>query len=139
MKHNMVTAAIIINNNEILCMQRNESKYDYISYKYEFPGGKIEKGESNVQALMRELVEEMDLHINISSDDLFLTIEHEYPDFSITMYSYICHVADRKFKRREHYSHVWLKANKLDTLDWAAADLPIVRKLMEDIKIEYSK
>jgi 8-oxo-dGTP diphosphatase len=134
MKHFEVAAAIIINNNEILCMQRNESKYDYVSFKYEFPGGKIEKSESNVQALMRELVEEMDFCVNITPEDYFLTVEHEYPDFSITMHSYICHVSNRQFTRKEHYSHVWLKVNELDTLDWAAADLPIVRKLMEDMK-----
>lgn len=134
MKHHEVTAAIIINNNEILCMQRNESKYNYVSYKYEFPGGKTEKGESLVQALMRELMEEMDFQVDITPEDFFLTIEHKYPDFSITMHSYICQVSNRKFTRKEHYSHVWLKANELDTLDWAAADLPIVRKLMEDMK-----
>ena len=133
MKHYEVTAAIIMNDNEILCMQRKECKYSYISYKYEFPGGKIEDGESNVQSLMRELIEEMDFEVNITPEDFFLTVEHEYPDFSITMHCYICHVLDRKFNRKEHFSHIWLKVNKLDTLDWAAADLPIVRKLMEEM------
>ncbi len=71
MKHFEVTAAIIIHNNEILCMQRNESKYAYVSYKYEFPGGKIEKGESKVQALMRELIEEMDFEVDIKPENFF--------------------------------------------------------------------
>jgi len=128
-----VVAAIIINNNEILCMQRNKGKYDYVSFKYEFPGGKIESGESQNQALKRELFEEMDIHVDISPEDFYLTVEHNYPDFSITMHSYICRINNRDFVRKEHISHVWLEANKLDMLDWAAADIPIVRKLMEDM------
>ena len=90
MNHLEVVAAIIINNGEILCMQRNVGKYDYVSYKYEFPGGKLENGESQVQALMRELAEEMNLNVQINKDDFFMTVEHNYPDFSITMHSYIC-------------------------------------------------
>jgi 8-oxo-dGTP diphosphatase len=131
MKHLEVVAAIIMNNNEILCMQRDLGKYDYVSYKYEFPGGKLEIGESQVQALMRELSEEMDLQITITQNDFFITVEHTYPDFSITMHSYICYVDNRTFTRKEHISHTWLKADSLTTLDWAAADLPIVEKLKE--------
>jgi len=112
-------------------MQRNLGKFDYVSYKYEFPGGKLESGESQMQALMRELSEEMNLNIVITQDDFFMTVEHTYPDFSITMHSYICNVDDRTFSRNEHISHTWLKAYNLDTLDWAAADLPIVKRLKE--------
>jgi len=131
MRHLEVVAAVIINNGEILCMQRNLGKYEYVSYKYEFPGGKLEIGESQIQALMRELSEEMNLNIIINQDDFFMTVEHTYPDFSITMHSYICHVDNRTFTRNEHISHTWLKAESLATLDWAAADLPIVEKLKE--------
>lgn len=131
MRHLEVVAAIIINNGEILCMQRNIGKYDYVSYKYEFPGGKLESGESQVQALMRELYEEMNLDIEITGDDFFMTVDHSYPDFSITMHSYICYVDNRIFTRKEHISNTWLKAGSLDTLDWAAADLPIVKRLKE--------
>ncbi len=134
MKHYEVTAAIIINNNEILCMQRDQSKYSYLSYKYEFPGGKVEEDESLVQALMRELIEELDYHLEITPEDFFLTVEHEYPDFFIKMHSYICNVSERQFIRKEHHSHVWLKPSELHTLDWAAADLPIVSRLMEVMK-----
>ena len=131
MSHIEVVAAVIINNGEILCMQRNIGKYDYVSYKYEFPGGKLESGESQAEALMRELYEEMDLNIKISRNDFFMTVEHTYPDFSITMHSFICYVDNRTFIRKEHISHTWLKVDSLDTLDWAAADLPIVEKLKE--------
>ena len=131
MRHLEVVAAIIINNSEILCMQRNISKYDYVSYKYEFPGGKLERHESQVQALRRELSEEMSLNTVITQKDYFMTVEHTYPDFSITMHSYICKVENRDFTRHEHISHTWLKVDSIDSLDWAAADLPIVNRLKE--------
>ena len=130
MKHYEVTAAIIIENNEILCMQRDKSKFDYISYKYEFPGGKVEQDESLEEALARELAEEMDIELSIESSQFFMTVNHDYPDFSITLHSYLCQINERNFTRREHISHVWLKPEKLDVLDWAAADLPIVKKLI---------
>jgi 8-oxo-dGTP diphosphatase len=133
MKHLIVTAAILIENGEILCMQRRESKYSYISYKYEFPGGKVEDGETFEQGLSRELKEEMNIDINIKPEHFFMTIEHEYPDFSITMHSYLCPVSNRSFTRKEHNDHVWLKPQELDTLDWAPADIPIMKKLMEKL------
>ena len=70
-KHYTVSAAIIIENKKILCVQRNKGKYDYISYKYEFPGGKIEINESQIDALHRELKEELDISVDIKS--FFLT------------------------------------------------------------------
>ena len=132
MKNIEVVAAIIVSGDEILCMQRDKAKYDYISYKYEFPGGKVEEGESLERSLMRELKEEMDIDILVSAEDYYLTVEHTYPDFAIKMHSYICKVSDRKFVRKEHIDHRWLKAGELSQLDWAAADLPIVEKLMSN-------
>lgn len=129
-KHFVVTAAIIQNEQEILCMQRNRSQYDYVSYKYEFPGGKVEPGESLENGLIRELHEEMDIHVDIRPDDFFMTVEHQYPDFTITMHSFLVAVDTRFFTRKEHVNHIWLKKTELLTLDWAPADLPIVKKLM---------
>jgi 8-oxo-dGTP diphosphatase len=131
MKHLEVTAAILIENGEILCTQRKESKYEYISHKFEFPGGKTEPDESFEQALARELKEELGLDIAIQPDQFYLTIEHEYPDFSITMHCYLCQIDHRMIKLYEHKDLIWLKPEKLMTLDWAAADLPIVKQLME--------
>jgi len=130
MKRIEVVAAIIIFNKEILCMQRNSSKYDYLSYKFEFPGGKVEPGESRVNALKRELKEEMDLKVQTSEDNFFLTINHIYPDFEITMHSYICFSRNKEFNRKEHVSHVWLEPSVLASLNWAPADKPIVEKIM---------
>jgi 8-oxo-dGTP diphosphatase len=133
MKHYEVTAAILINNNEILCMQRGISKFDYISHKFEFPGGKMEEGETREESLQRELMEELSLVVEVKPENHFLTVNHTYPDFMITMHSYACYVSKRELSRKEHISDIWLKRDRLRSLDWAAADLPIVDKLMETI------
>ena len=129
MKKYEVVAAIIIYEDKILCMQRNKGKYDYVSYKYEFPGGKLEAGETKIQALERELREEMELNVSLKESDYFMTVEHTYPDFAITMHSFICHVKTPEFVRKEHIMHKWLKKEELMQLDWAVADVPIVKKL----------
>ena len=131
MKKLEVVAAIIMYEDKILCMQRNKGKYDYVSYKYEFPGGKIEPGETKAQALQRELLEEMELKVSITEEDYFMTVEHAYPDFEVTMHSFICNVETQKFVRKEHIDHKWLKREELNRLDWAPADIPIVKKLEE--------
>ncbi len=130
MKELEVVAAIIEYDNKILCMQRNVSKYPYTSLKYEFPGGKVESGETNPEALERELREEMDMDVSITDKDYFMTIHHVYPDFAITMYAYTVNVASPKFTRKEHINHEWLEVKDLKKLDWAAADMPIVEKLI---------
>lgn len=132
MKHYKVAAAIITYQNEILCMQRPESSYPYLSYKYEFPGGKIEAGETVEAALSRELREEMALTVTVKSENFFMTVNHQYPDFSIEMHSYIIPVANKKFERLEHHHHCWLTAAQLKELDWAPADIPIMEKLMNN-------
>lgn len=93
MKNYKVVAAIIINNEKILCVQRDVSKFEYISKKYEFPGGKVEPGETEVEALEREIYEELEMKISVQRD--YMTVEHVYPDFEITMHSYICHIDAR--------------------------------------------
>jgi len=127
-KHHIVSAAIITDNKKILCVQRNKSKYDYISYKYEFPGGKLEHGESEQEALVREIEEELNLEIRVI--EKFLIVKHEYLDFDITMHSYLCMANTNKLDLKEHIDAKWLFKKELDSLDWAAADLPIVSKLI---------
>lgn len=126
-----VVAAIIIHDDEILCLQRGASKYAYLAGKYEFPGGKIEPGEARTQALVRELREELELSLDIREEDFYMTIHHEYSDFEITMHCFTCRVDNKDFVRNEHTDHKWLPAKALLTLDWAMADLPIVEKLMD--------
>lgn len=130
MKKIEVVAAIINFENKILCVQRPKNKFPYISEKFEFPGGKIEEGETKVEALKRELIEELNITANIKS--LYLTVIHEYPDFELTMHSFLCEVKSQELKLNEHISLEWLTLNELKNLDWAAADIPIVDKLVSN-------
>ena len=127
-KYYTVSAAIIVENKKILCVQRNKGKYDYISYKYEFPGGKLEVGENEEDALKREISEELNLEIDVA--EKFLVVTHEYLDFNLTMHSYLCKANTEKLVLKEHIDAKWLHKNELIELDWAAADLPIVSKLI---------
>jgi 8-oxo-dGTP diphosphatase len=129
MKHYNVVAAIIQHEDKILCVQRNLSKYDYISYKWEFPGGKIEKDETKEDAIIREIKEELGLEILVDSE--FCTVEHDYPDFSLTMHSFICSILISNITLSEHIDLKWMKINELASLDWAAADIPIVENLQK--------
>ena len=128
MKNITVVAAIIFNDNRILCVQRNINQYTYISKKYEFPGGKIEKGESNEAALKREITEELNIIINVKNK--FMVVNHSYPDFKLTMHAYICESHSNDITLMEHINYKWLNRHELDSLDWAEADIPIVNKLM---------
>lgn len=128
MKKIEVVAAIIYFEDKILCVQRQRNKLSYISEKFEFPGGKIELNETHTEALKREISEELKISINIKS--FFMTVVHNYPDFEITMHSYICEVNSKNITLTEHISSEWLGINELTKLDWAAADIPIVNKLV---------
>ena len=125
--HYEVVAAIIRYKDKILCVQRGQSKYDYISDKYEFPGGKMEAGETKEETIKREVLEELIMIIEVQQE--FLTVTHHYPDFSITMHSFICSCEDPNITLTEHIDFKWLLKDELSSLDWAAADVPIVEKL----------
>ena len=125
-----VVAAIIQHENKILCVQRGENKLSYISKKYEFPGGKVESGETLQETIIREIQEE--LKIKIVPIQQFITVDHEYPDFNLKMHSFICKCENVEIVLTEHTQYKWLKINELIDLDWAAADIPIVNKLIEN-------
>ncbi|SHO60209.1 (deoxy)nucleoside triphosphate pyrophosphohydrolase [Algoriphagus zhangzhouensis] len=130
MKKVEVVAGVIYFKDEILCVQRPKNKLHYISEKFEFPGGKIEQGETKEEALHRELLEELNVSTNIKT--FFLTVVHEYPDFELTMHSFICEVDSKELTLHEHIDQKWLTINELPDLDWAAADIPIVEKLVSN-------
>ena len=118
MKHIEVVAAVIIVDNKILCVQRNKTRFEYTSYRYEFPGGKVEKHETNEQALRREIREELLMDITIQRP--FLTTQHAYPDFKPT----------RELTLTEHIDAKWMNVDLIATLDWAEADIPVVDKIV---------
>jgi 8-oxo-dGTP diphosphatase len=128
MKHIQVVAAIIMHNKKILCVQRGQHKYQYISKKYEFPGGKVQPNETGEDAIKREIKEELLMDIEMIS--YFMTTEHQYPDFRITMKCFKCICITNKIVLMEHINYQWLLVEKLGLLDWAAADIPIVQKLI---------
>ena len=128
MKTIEVVAAVIFREGKVLCVQRTEHEKEYISLKWEFPGGKVEVGESREEALMREIAEE--LVVEIHELQYLTTVEHSYPDFHLTMHAYTCALKAGEVELREHLSLKWLAVEELDRLDWAAADVPVVFALM---------
>lgn len=124
MKSVEVVAAIIIKDEKILAVQKGKAKYDYVSYKWEFPGGKVEAGETLEQAIAREILEE--LHIRIIPKELIITVEHTYPDFHLIMHCFICQYDRGDIQLTEHIRLEWLDKSKLKALDWAEADKPVV-------------
>lgn len=130
MKHYEVVAALIFHEQRVLCVQRGDSPYAYTAFKYEFPGGKVEAGETPETALQREIQEELAMAIKVGGH--YLTVQHHYPDFSITMHSYLCQTPSDQLTLREHVDAQWLRCDALAGLDWAAADVPIVEKLMQE-------
>lgn len=130
MKTVHVTAAVIIKDEKILCVQRNENKFDYISKKWEFPGGKVEENELIEETIVREIEEELNLKIKVT--DFLIQVNHQYPDFRIIMDTFICEIIDGELKLNEHIDFKWLNDSEIGELDWAAADVPIVKKLIEE-------
>lgn len=122
-----VVAAIIEHNGKILCVQRGASKYDYVSEKWEFPGGKVEVKETPEEAIKREIEEE--LRLEILNPKFFTTVVHQYPDFKIKLDFFCCSVMKPNFILTEHIDAAWLLPSEMKTLDWAAADIPAVEKL----------
>ncbi|HIF9437364.1 TPA: (deoxy)nucleoside triphosphate pyrophosphohydrolase [Photobacterium damselae] len=122
-----VVAAVLMNGGQFLAVQRGESKLSYVSKKWEFPGGKVEAGETLVAAITRELEEE--LRITIAEPQFLLTVEHSYPDFDITMHCFVVDVPTRELELTEHLESRWLNKDQLWDLDWASADVPAVEML----------
>lgn len=129
MKTIEVVAAIVFHQGKVLCVQRGISELNYISEKFEFPGGKLESNETLEQAIAREIAEELKMSVCVKRH--FLTVEHSYPDFNLIMHSFICYTNSCNLVLTEHLQALWLRIDELDNLDWAAADIPIVQKLKE--------
>ena len=129
MKTTQVVAAVIVRDGKVFCVQRGEHILDYIYLKWEFPGGKVEVGESREEALVREIREELSVDIEVS--EFLMTVEHTYPDFHLTMHVFKCVLVQGEITLNEHVALKWLSVDELDQLDWAAADVPVVKSLMQ--------
>ena len=128
MKHYQVVAAVVLHEGKYLCMQKGDTKYTYTSHKFEFPGGKIEPGETPQEAVVRELREEMDYEVYVEKE--LVTVHHQYPDFSLDLTAFLCSVSSPEFTLKEHASFRWVTREELPLLDWAAADVGIVEELL---------
>ena len=124
MKKIEVVAGIACRENKILATQRG---YGEFKDGWEFPGGKLEAGETRVDALKRELREELDMEVVVG--ELLETVEYDYPQFHLTMHCYLCQLAKKKFVLKEHEAARWLGKNQLDEVAWLPADEGIVEKL----------
>jgi len=129
MKKIEVVAAVIQHKGKILAVQRGPAKYDYISEKWEFPGGKMEAGETEQETIIREIKEELDMDISVNSK--LITVEHTYPDFHLTMHTYMCETNQSEPTLTEHLAYQWLEKSELTKLDWAGADVPIVEAILK--------
>lgn len=120
-----VVGAIIENNNEILCALR--SKDMSLPMLWEFPGGKIEEGESVNEAIIREIKEELDCDIEAIS--IFNDNTHEYENIIINLITVKCKLITGTPKASEHAKLLWLPVDYLESLNWAPADIPAVKQL----------
>ena len=119
-----VVAAIIKRDNEIFATQRG-----YGDYKdwWEFPGGKIEAGETPEKALIREIKEELDTEITV--DKFITTVEYDYPEFHLVMDCFWCSIKNGELKLLEHEAARWLPLDDLLQVKWLPADLTVLDKL----------
>lgn len=130
MKTVHVVAAVIREGDKIFATQRKDGRFQD---GWEFPGGKVEAGETPKQALVREIREELDSEIEVG--ELIETVEYDYPDFHLTMECFWCRLLLAAPKLNVHKAAAWLAADELDGVAWLPADLGLVR----DIKAELEK
>ena len=126
MKTIEVAAAIIVKDNRIFATQRG---YGEFKDGWEFPGGKIEPGESAQEALVREIREELDVDIRVGK--LLETVEYDYPEFHLTMHCFICELLSEDIVLKEHEDARWLKKEELDSVGWLPADVGVISKIFE--------
>lgn len=124
MKTIKVAAAIIVDEGRIFATQRG---YGAFKDGWEFPGGKVEAGETSREALAREIREELDTEIRVG--ELFETVEYDYPDFHLSMDCFICTVRSGGLVLKEHEAARWLTAETLETVEWLPADRGLIKRL----------
>lgn len=134
MKTIRVVAAVIKAMNDkgeeiVFATQRG---YGDLKGGWEFPGGKIEEGESSQAALQREIMEELDTEISVG--ELIDTIEYDYPTFHLSMDCFWCEIIKGDLVLKEHEAAKWLKKENMDSVEWLPADITIVGKIKEALR-----
>ena len=124
MKSIEVVAAIIHNEDKILATQRGYGEWKDF---WEFPGGKMEAGETPEDALRREIWEELETRIVV--ERFVKTIDWDYPAFHLTMHCYLCRVESGCLKLKEHEAARWLTKDELDSVEWLPADRDVVKEI----------
>lgn len=124
MKTINVVAAVIMKEGKVFATQRG---YGEFKDGWEFPGGKVEAGESPEEALRREIREELEVDVNVG--DLIDTIEYDYPAFHLSMKCYACTIAGGSPHLLEHEAARWLSADQLDSVAWLPADITLIPKI----------
>ena len=130
MKTIEVVAAIICDGDKVFATQRGYGEFEGW---WEFPGGKIEPGESHHEALKREIREELDVDIHVG--ERLCTVEYDYPTFHLTMHCYLCSLASGCLTLREHKEACWLAHNELNSVQWLPADVSVVDSLQSALYI----
>ena len=124
MKTIPVTCAIIHFDHKVLAVQRSELMS--LPLKWEFPGGKIEPGENEEECIKREIFEELNIHIKIERK--LTPVLHQYPNFKINLIPFITEYVSGDLILKEHSDHVLVDKEELYRLDWAEADLPVLKE-----------
>ena len=126
MKTIRVVAAVILREGKVFATQRGYGAYkDY----WEFPGGKIEPGETAEEALVREIREELDTEIAVEAP--FEQVEYDYPEFHLSMQCFLCRVIQGSLVLKEHEDAAWLDRERLDDVSWLPADETVISRLRE--------
>ena len=128
MKRIEVVAGIIKDGSKIFATQRG---YGEFKDGWEFPGGKMEPGETPQEALARELKEE--LAIDVSVGDFLCTVDYDYPTFHLTMHCFYCSVIGGELTLLEHEAAKWLKMSELHSVNWLPADVEVVAALERNL------
>lgn len=124
MKTIEVVAGVIRDGEKIFATQRG---YGDCKDGWEFPGGKMEPGETPQQALARELREELAVEVDV--DEFICTVDYDYPKFHLTMHCFYCTVISGELKLLEHEAARWLSASQLHDVDWLPADIEVVKAI----------
>ena len=129
MKQIEVVAAIIRRGDKVFATQRGYGEWkDW----WEFPGGKMEAGETPEEALVREIREELSAEISV--DEFLTTVEYDYPKFHLTMHCYLCSLVGDALHLNDHEAARWLTKEELDSVAWLPADVLVVRGLRADVR-----